>query len=78
MAITIRAMQEADLAIADHLFRRAFGTFIRLPDPQDFARTMNYMNRWYLDPSAAFVAEDPGVSHRHPGRGDALPKPACV
>ncbi|BAU43021.1 GNAT family N-acetyltransferase [Leptolyngbya sp. O-77] len=60
MAITIRAMQEADLAIADHLFRLAFGTFIGLPDPQDFARTMNYMNRWYLDPSAAFVAEDNG------------------
>ncbi|GAB4151652.1 MAG: hypothetical protein Fur0046_30980 [Cyanobacteria bacterium J069] len=60
MAITIRAMQEADLAIANHIFRLAFGTFIGLPDPQDFAKTMNYMNRWYLDPSAAFVAEEDG------------------
>lgn len=60
MAITIRAMQEADLAIANQIFRLAFGTFIGLPNPQDFARTMNYMNRWYLDPSAAFVAEDSG------------------
>ncbi|GAB4457622.1 MAG: hypothetical protein OHK0037_00380 [Elainellaceae cyanobacterium] len=60
MAITIRAMQEADLAIANHIFRLAFGTFIGLPDPQDFARTMNYMNRWYLNPSAAFVAEENG------------------
>jgi ribosomal protein S18 acetylase RimI-like enzyme len=60
MAITIRAMQETDLAIANHIFRLAFGTFVGLPDPQDFARTLNYMNRWYLDPSAAFVAEDNG------------------
>ncbi|MFQ3615506.1 MAG: hypothetical protein SNJ57_20865 [Cyanobacteriota bacterium] len=60
MAITIRAMKEADLAIASQIFRLAFGSFIGLPDPQDFAKTMNYMNRWYLDPSAAFVAEENG------------------
>ncbi|WP_448604988.1 GNAT family N-acetyltransferase [Thermoleptolyngbya sp.] len=60
MVITIRAMQEADLAIANQIFRLAFGRFIGLPDPQDFARTMNYMNRWHLDPSAAFVAEENG------------------
>ena len=35
--VTIRSLQESDLAEANTIFRLAFGTFLGLPDPQQFA-----------------------------------------
>lgn len=58
MAVSIRQLQENELSAANHIFRLAFGTFIQLPDPMSFASDRNYMNRWYLDPTAAFAAID--------------------
>lgn len=59
--ITIRPMQERDLATADRVMRLAFGTFLGLPEPTDFLGDASYVHtRWLADPSAAFVAEAGG------------------
>jgi predicted N-acetyltransferase YhbS len=61
MNISIRLLQEDELATADHIFRLAFGTFVGLPQPTDFAGDANYIQpRWKIDPSAAFAAEVDG------------------
>jgi len=52
----IRNLQEAELSQADYIFRLAFGTFIKLPDPLKFAGNSQYMHRWYVDPTAVFAA----------------------
>ncbi|NJM99693.1 MAG: GNAT family N-acetyltransferase [Phormidesmis sp. RL_2_1] len=58
MNVSIRLLQENELAIADHIFRLAFGTFIGLPQPTDFGGDANYLQpRWQIDPTAAFAAE---------------------
>lgn len=50
-----------DLAAADRIFRTAFGTFLRLPDPMRFGGDTDYVRtRWRIDPTGAFVAEDDG------------------
>ena len=50
-------LRETDLAEADRIFRLAFGTFLRLPNPMDFAGNAEYVRtRWKVDPSAAFGA----------------------
>ena len=60
--VVIRPMLEADLAAADSIFRLAFGTFLRLPDPRQFAGDSDWIRgRWRADPAAAFVAELDGV-----------------
>jgi predicted N-acetyltransferase YhbS len=60
--VVVRAMVEADLEAADAIFRLAFGTFLRLPDPTRFAGDSDWTRgRWRADPSAAFVAEQDGV-----------------
>lgn len=57
MEVSIRQLQESDLAAADRVFRLAFGTFIGLPDPMQFGGDANFIqNRWYANPSAAFAA----------------------
>lgn len=59
--VTIRQMREADLAEVDHIFRLAFGTFIGLPQPEQFAGdTGAIASRWRTDPESAFVAEVDG------------------
>lgn len=59
--IVIRNMREEDLAAADRIFRIAFGTFLRLPDPSSFAGDADYVRgRWAAWPEAAFVAERDG------------------
>lgn len=60
MPLLIRQLQENELLAAGEIFRLAFGTFIGLPNPDSFADDRNYMNRWYIDPTAAFAAEVDG------------------
>jgi predicted N-acetyltransferase YhbS len=61
MNISIRLLQANELATADHIFRLAFGTFVGLPEPTDFAGDAAYIqHRWKTDPNAAFVAEVDG------------------
>src|SRR5262245_18847156 len=60
--VVVRAMQEADLAAADRIFRLAFGTYLGLPDRMEFAGASDWIGvRWCLEPSAAFVAELDGA-----------------
>ena len=55
--LVIRTLQESDLAAADRLFRLAFGTFLKLPNPMDFYGDGDMIRtRWLADPSAAFGA----------------------
>lgn len=57
----IRPMRDADVAEADRIFRLAFGTFLRLPDPMSFAGDADYVRgRFAAWPQAAFVAERAG------------------
>jgi len=59
--VTIRPLREADLAAADRVFRVAFGTFLRLPDPASFAGDSDYVRgRSSAWPETAFVAERDG------------------
>jgi predicted N-acetyltransferase YhbS len=61
MNIDIRLLQENDLIIADQIFRLAFGTFIGLPEPTDFAAGCDYLKqRWKTNPKSAFAAEIDG------------------
>jgi hypothetical protein len=60
--VSIRAMRDQDLAEARAIFRIAFGTFIGVPDPEDFAADREYVfTRWRANPGAALVAERSGV-----------------
>jgi predicted N-acetyltransferase YhbS len=58
----VREMREADIPAADRVVRRAFGTFLGMPEPehcfagQDYVRT-----RFFADPQSAFVALRSGV-----------------
>jgi GNAT superfamily N-acetyltransferase len=55
-------MQEADLVEARRIFRVAFGTFIGVPHPEDFAADREYIfTRWRANPKAALVAEVNGA-----------------
>jgi predicted N-acetyltransferase YhbS len=57
----VRPMRESDLAEADRVFRLAFGTFIGLPNPADFAGDADYVrSRFAAFPDRAFVAERDG------------------
>jgi GNAT superfamily N-acetyltransferase len=61
MTVTVRPLREADLAEADRIFRLAFGTFIGLSNPMDFAGDSDWVaSRWRTDPDAAFAAEIDG------------------
>jgi GNAT superfamily N-acetyltransferase len=53
----VHQLGESDLATADRIFRRAFGTFLGLPDPMAFGGDADYVRtRFHADPSAAFGA----------------------
>ena len=61
MNILVRPLQEADLPLADRIFRLAFGTFNGLPDPLQFGGDLDKIRtRWLADPGAAFGAEVDG------------------
>lgn len=60
-SVVVRPMVEADLADADRIFRVAFGTFLGLPRPEDFAGDADLVRgRWKADPAAALAAEVDG------------------
>lgn len=57
----IRPVKEADLADARRIFRLAFGTFMRVPDPESFSADREYIfTRWRADPAGALAAEIDG------------------
>jgi GNAT superfamily N-acetyltransferase len=59
--ITVRKLEERNLAEADRIFRLAFGTFINLPDPMMFAADRDVIRtRWIADPSAVLAADVEG------------------
>ncbi len=59
--ITIRPLREEDLDVADRVMRSAFGTYLRLPDPQAFGGDASLVRtRFAADPSAAFAATREG------------------
>lgn len=59
--VTIRLMRPEDVEAADRIFRLAFGTFLGMPDPLQFATGMNYAGtRFAARPTASFVAESNG------------------
>jgi GNAT superfamily N-acetyltransferase len=61
MNILVRPLREADLPLADRIFRLAFGTFNNLPDPlQHGGDSDKIRTRWLADPAAAFAAEVDG------------------
>lgn len=61
MAVSIRPLQADELSTADYVFRLAFGTFIGLPQPTDFAGDAHYIQpRWQADPTVVFAAEVEG------------------
>src|SRR5438270_13246767 len=56
--VAVRLLREDELASADRIFRLAFGTFLGLPDPLQFAGDRDYIRpRWRANPEAAFAAE---------------------
>ena len=56
--VKVHALQESDLATADHIMRLAFGTFLGLPDPTSFLGDADLVHtRWRANPNAAFAAE---------------------
>jgi predicted N-acetyltransferase YhbS len=56
--VEIRTMREGDLAEADRIFRLAFGTFLKMPDPMQFAGDADFVRtRQAVWPEAAFVAQ---------------------
>jgi hypothetical protein len=55
--VVIRPLTEADLVDADRVFRVAFGTFLRAPDPRQFFGDAEFVRtRWHADNHAAFAA----------------------
>lgn len=55
---TVQRLREDQLAVADRVFRLAFGTFLRLADPLSFSGDAAYVHtRWRADPPAAIAAE---------------------
>ncbi|MCK9375362.1 MAG: GNAT family N-acetyltransferase [Syntrophobacterales bacterium] len=61
MHILVRPLTEADLPLADRIFRLAFGTFNGLANPLEFGGDLDKIRtRWLADPAAAFGAEADG------------------
>jgi len=59
--LVVRAMTEADLPAAVLAYRRAFGTFLKLPDIERFRADNRVIEtRFATDPAAAFVGEFDG------------------
>jgi len=47
--VTIRPLRADDLETADRIFRLAFGTFVGLPDPMQFAGDSDWVRARWLD-----------------------------
>jgi RimJ/RimL family protein N-acetyltransferase len=61
MNVSIRPLQANELAAADHIFRLAFGTLLKLPEPTEFYGDATYIpHRWKADPTTVFAAEVDG------------------
>lgn len=61
MTAAVRPLTERDLPEADRIFRLAFGTFVRLPNPLDFSGDAEILaSRWRGGPAAAFAAWSDG------------------
>lgn len=59
--VLVRELRQDELGEADRIFRVAFGTFLGLPDPTQFAGDADLVrSRWATDPSAALAAEVDG------------------
>jgi predicted N-acetyltransferase YhbS len=59
--LIIRPMTAGDLDSAKRIFRLAFGTFFRVPDPGNYRADVDLIaTRWQSDPDTAFVAESAG------------------
>lgn len=57
MNCVIRPLQASDLAIADQIFRLAFGRFIGLPEPEKFGGDASYIEpRWQTTAIGTFAA----------------------
>ncbi|MEO6026502.1 MAG: GNAT family N-acetyltransferase [Candidatus Binatia bacterium] len=62
MTTLVRPMRADDLTEADRIFRLAFGTFLGLPDPMQFAGDTDYVRtRWKIGSDGAFAAEQDGA-----------------
>jgi predicted N-acetyltransferase YhbS len=60
-SLVVRPMSASDLAEADRVFRLAFGTFLGLPDPLEFAGDADFIRtRFGAAPDRAFVATRDG------------------
>ncbi|MBD2667450.1 GCN5-related N-acetyltransferase [Richelia sinica FACHB-800] len=58
MNLSIRLLQSQEIETADRLFRLAFGTFVGLADPFQFAGDAAYIrHRYWTEPTGAFAAE---------------------
>jgi hypothetical protein len=55
MNVFVGPLQGTDLPEADRIFRVAFGTFLGLPNPIEFAGNADYVGtRWTADPVGGF------------------------
>ncbi len=62
MTIQVRPLLEEELGEADGIYRRAFGTFLSLPDPLAFDGDAQVLKcRWTADPDAALALLDEGA-----------------
>jgi predicted N-acetyltransferase YhbS len=60
--VVIRSLCEADLPTASRICRRAFGTFLGAPDPDNFWAGREYVRtRWRANPGASLAAELDGA-----------------
>jgi len=56
--LVVRPLREPDLDRADRIFRTAFGTFLKDPEPEKFFGDADFVRtRWRADPTAALGAE---------------------
>jgi hypothetical protein len=62
ISVSVRPVLETDLVEVRRIFRVAFGTFLGVPDPENFWADREYIfTRWHADPSAALAAEGDGA-----------------
>jgi GNAT superfamily N-acetyltransferase len=60
--VRVRPFAEDDLADAERIFRLAFGTFLRLPDPIAFTGDAGFVRaRFLTNPESAFAADHDGA-----------------
>jgi ribosomal protein S18 acetylase RimI-like enzyme len=59
--LTVRPLREEEVALALSVVRRAFGTFVGMPDPEAFGAGADYVGpRWRADATRVFAAECEG------------------